>query len=127
MTEQVRAGLVPVGGMRSAAAVAGADHRVLRTEDVLLRRRVFVAVDRLEAGLQIFVERQIEEGIHDALVLLPRDLLYALAFEVAVLTLRGHEHLDKVPAAVEGAARAAAPVGYAALLRDSALDRLGRQ
>ena len=38
----------------------------------------------------------------------------------------GHEHLDEVPAPVEQAARAAAPVGHAALLRDRAFDRLGR-
>ena len=88
MAEQMRAGFVPVGGVRPAAAVAGADHGVLRAEDVLLHFRIVVAVDRLEAGLQILVERQVEEGIHDALVLLLGDLLDALAFEVAVLTLR---------------------------------------
>ncbi len=44
-----------------------------------------------------------------------------------VLPLRGHEHRDEVPAPVEQAARPAAPVGHAALLRDGALDRLGRQ
>jgi len=45
---------------------------------------------------------------------------------VPVLPPRGHEHLDKVPAPVEQTARAAAPIGHAALLRDRALDRLGR-
>ncbi len=85
-----------------------------------------VAVDRLEAGLQILIERQIEEGVHDALVLLLGDLLDALALEVPVLPLRRHEHLDEVPAPVEQAAGAAAPVGHPAFLRDRALDRLGR-
>src|SRR3954449_5350865 len=125
MAQQMGAGFMPVGGVRPAAAVAGADHGVLRAEDVLLRRRVVIAVDHLETGLQIFVERQIEEGIHDALVLLFGNLLDALALKMTVLTLRRHEYLNEVPAAVEGAASAAAPVGHAALLRDGALDCLG--
>src|SRR5215472_16381194 len=107
---------MPVGGMRPAAAIAGADDGILRAEDVLLRLRIVIAVDRLEAGLQILVERQIEEGIHDALVLLFGDLLDRLAFEMAVLPLRRHKHLDEVPAPVEQTARAAAPVGHATLL-----------
>src|SRR5204862_4338654 len=127
VTEQVGAGLVPVGGMRPAAAIAGADHRVRRPEDVLLHFWIMVAVDRLETGLQIVVERQVEEGVHDALVLLLGDLLDRLAFEVAVLALGGHEHLHEVPAPVEQAADATEPVGHAALLVDRALDRLGRQ
>ncbi len=90
-----------------------------------MRLRILVAVDRDEAGLQIFVERQVEEGVHDALVLLLRDLLDALALEMAVLPLRRHEHLDEVPAPVEEAARAAAPVGHPAFLGDRPLDRLG--
>src|SRR5271167_64520 len=106
--------VLPVSGVWPAAAVAGADHRVLRAEDVLLHFRIMVAVDRLEASLQILVERQIEEGVHDALVLLFRDLLDALAFEMAVLPLRRHEHLDEVPAAVEQTTGAATPVGHAA-------------
>src|SRR6516225_4139698 len=52
VAEQVGARLVPVGSVWPAAAVAGADDRVLRAEDVLLRLRIVVAVDRLEAGLQ---------------------------------------------------------------------------
>src|SRR6202023_1938010 len=67
------------------------------------------------------------EAVHDALVLLFRDLLDRLAFEVAVLALRRHEHLDEVPAPVEQAAGTAAPVGHAALLLDLPLDRFGRQ
>src|SRR5216684_4391734 len=111
---------------RPPAAVAGSDDRVLRAEDVLLHFRIMVAVDRLKTGLQILVERKVEKGIHDALVLLLGDLLDALALEVAVLSLRGHEHLDEVPAPVEQAAPAAAPVGHPAFLRDRAFDRLGR-
>ena len=93
---------------------------------MLLHLRIVIAVNRLEAGLQVLVERQIEERIHDALVLLFRDLLDRLAFEVAVLALRRHEDFDEVPAPVEQTARAAAPVGHAPLLLDAALDRLGR-
>src|SRR5579871_5488441 len=85
VAEQLRAGLVTVGGVRTAAAVAGADDRVLRAEDVLLRLRIVVAVDRDKAGLQILVERQVEEGVHDAFVLFLGDLLDALAFEMPVL------------------------------------------
>jgi hypothetical protein len=77
----VGAGLVPVGGVRPAAAVAGADDGILRAEDVLLRLRIVFAVDRLEARLQVSVERQIEEDIHDALVLFLGDLLDALALD----------------------------------------------
>src|SRR6202049_23677 len=114
MAEEIGTGLVPIRGVRPPAAVAGADDRVLRAEDVLLHFWIMVAVDRLETGLQILVERQVEEGIHDALVLLLGDLLDALALEMAVLTLRGHEHFDEVPAPVEQPAGAAAPVGHTA-------------
>jgi hypothetical protein len=39
---------VPVGGVRPAAAVAGADDGKLRAEDVLLHLRIVIAVDRVE-------------------------------------------------------------------------------
>src|ERR1700730_14287581 len=107
---------MPVGSVRPAAAVASADDGKLRAEDVLLRVWIVVAVDRLEAGLQILIERQVEEGIHDALVLFLGDLFDALAFEVPVLPLRGHEHLDEVPASVKQAARPTAPVSHPAIL-----------
>jgi hypothetical protein len=59
--EQLRARLVPVGGVRPAAAIAGADDGILRAEDVLLRLRIVVAVDRLEAGLQVLSRATVEE------------------------------------------------------------------
>jgi hypothetical protein len=37
---------MPVGGVRPATAVAGADDGKLRAEDVLLRLQIVVAVDR---------------------------------------------------------------------------------
>src|ERR1700741_1497348 len=53
-------------------------------------------------------------------------LFCSLAICSPVLPLRGHEHLDEVPAPVEQATRAAAPIGHAAFLRDGTLDRLSR-
>src|SRR5262249_19102187 len=79
MTQQVRAVLGPVGGVRPRPAVAGADHRIARAEDLLLRLRVGIAVDGDEAGLQVLVEREVEEGVHYALILHPADLGDALA------------------------------------------------
>jgi hypothetical protein len=61
VTEQLRARLVPVRGVRPAAAVAGADDRILRAEDVLLHFRIAVAVDRLETGLQVLIRAMVEE------------------------------------------------------------------
>src|SRR5271165_4003167 len=125
MPEQMRAVLLPVGGVRASAAVTGADHGVARAEDFLLRLRVAVAVDGDEASLQILVERQVEEGVHHALALILGDLGNALAFEVPVLPAGRHEHLHQIPAPVEEAAGAAASVGHRPLLGDAALDRLG--
>ena len=125
--QQIGAVFMAVGRMRTRAAIARADHRVGRAEDLLLRRRIGVAIDADEEGLQILIQRQIEERIHHALALLLGDLRDALALEPAVPLVLGHEDLHQVPAPVEEAARATAPVGAGPLLRDGALHRLGAQ